>query len=141
MCQILSIKQITLAIDSHCVNKESYEFVYYQKRLFPMELPAKWLINVSKVLPLRLQQCFDPYSILSVWGSSETRLFRQLSNRIFRSRDSRKTSAMRVILFWKMFKIYYRFGKCKKKTNWDKVFCFWDNCIWIRSAKLSLLGR
>ena len=23
--------------------------------------------------------------------------------------------------------------------NWEKVFCFWDNCIWIGIVKLSLL--
>ena len=26
-------------------------------------------------------------------------------------------------------------------TNWEKVFCFWDNCIWICCVKLSQLRR
>ena len=29
---------------------------------------------------------------------------------------------------------------CKNAPrNWEKVFCFWDNCIWIGIVKLSLL--
>ena len=24
-------------------------------------------------------------------------------------------------------------------TNWEEIFCFWDNCIWIGNVKLSLL--
>ena len=39
------------------------------------------------------------------------------------------------------------FGKTSKfnldyrnaKTNWENVFCFWDNSIWIGCVKLSLL--
>ena len=27
------------------------------------------------------------------------------------------------------------------ETNWENVFSFWDNCIWIGSLKLSLLRR
>ena len=38
-----------------------------------------------KVLPLRLQHYFDPFAMLSVEGSSDTRVFRRLSKPIFRS--------------------------------------------------------
>ena len=31
--------------------------------------------------------------------------------------------------------------KKKKGKNGEKVFCFWDNCIWIGDVKLSLLNR
>ena len=42
---------------------------------------------------------------------------------------------MRMILFLKMFKIW-----CSSRSgtkNWENVFRFWDNCIWIGSCKLS----
>ena len=40
-----------------------------------------------------------------------------------------------------MFKIEWQLQKCKKKKKSEKVFCFWDNCIWRCSKKLSLLKR
>ena len=40
-------------------------------------------------------------------------------------------------LFFKIFKVYYRFGKCA--TNWEKGLGFWQNCIWIGIVKLSLV--
>ena len=77
------------------------------------------------------------YHILLVEGSSETGLFRHLSNHVFRVRNFGNTKAVRVIFFFKTFKIYSRFPKCSKKFK--KVFCLWDNCIWIDIVKLSLL--
>ena len=38
-----------------------------------------------KGLPLKLKQCFSPFTILPVKGSSETVLFRHLSNHVFGS--------------------------------------------------------
>ena len=49
------------------------------------------------------------------------------------------TWAMMGHLFSKMFKIWTRFQKWKK--NSEKVFCFWDNSIWIGCIKLSVLRR
>ena len=48
-----------------------------------MQLLSQWLTNILKVLPFRLQQCVDPFDVLSFYWSSETRLFRHLSNHIF----------------------------------------------------------
>ena len=36
-----------------------------------------------KALPFRFEQCFGPFTMLLVKGSSETRLFRHLSNHVF----------------------------------------------------------
>ena len=52
-------------------------------------------------------------------------------------RKFKNTSAMRVILFLKMYKIESKFRKWKK--NWDNIFRFWDNCVWKCCYKLSLL--
>ena len=48
--------------------------------------------------------------------------------------------AMWVMSFSKIFKIYSKFKKCKKK-NRKKVFCSSDDSIWIGCVKLSLLRR
>ena len=45
----------------------------------------------------------------------------------FGVRNFGNTSAMRVIFFLKMFQIYTRFVKCRKKFT--KSFFFPDNCI------------
>ena len=41
--------------------------------------------------------------------------------------------------FWKYWKANLDFGNTSK--SWEKVFSFWDNCMWMGSIKLSLLGR
>ena len=58
--------------------------------------------------------------MLLVEGSSETKLFRHLSNHVFGVRKFKNTSAMRVSFFLKMFKIGSKFRKCKKKIA--KIF-------------------
>ena len=45
---------------------------------------------MKKVLSFKLQQCFNPFVMLSVQGSSETLLFRHLSNDVFRKPKFRK---------------------------------------------------
>ena len=51
-----------------------------------MQLSSQWLINMGDMLSFRLQQCFDPFAMLSVEGSSETQLGRDLTNHVFLSR-------------------------------------------------------
>ena len=45
------------------------------------------------------------------------------------------TLTMTINFSFKMFKIWCRFQKCKKKKNRGKVFPFSDNCISIGSCK------
>ena len=75
-----------VVISSQCVNKQSYDFGYHYKRLFLTQLPSQWLRDMVKVLSLRLQQCLNPFAMLSVEGSPKTRPFRHLANDVFRSR-------------------------------------------------------
>ena len=49
------------------------------------------------------------------------------------------TSAMRLIFFFKIFKIWCRFQKCKKILR--KYFRFGDNFIWIGWVKDSVLRK
>ena len=49
------------------------------------------------------------------------------------------TQALGVIFFWKCWKFNLDFRKTEK--NREKVFCFWDNCIWNDCLKGSLFRR
>ena len=44
---------------------------------------------------------------------------------------------MRIIFFLKCLKLKIDFRNVG--INWGNAFCFWDNCIWIGTFKLSLL--
>ena len=65
--------------------KQSYDFGYHLERIFQPKLPAQGWINTVKVLSFCFEQCFSPFNLLPVVGSSETGLFRYLSNHVFRS--------------------------------------------------------
>ena len=81
-----------------------------------------------KVLSFRFWKCFCPFIMLLVEGLSQTRLFRHLCNHFFRS----TYICYEGHLFSKYFKIESSFPKCKKKKKKksEKLFCFWDSCIW-----------
>ena len=75
--------------------------------------------------------------MLPVEGSSKTRLFRHLSNHVFRVRNFGNTEAVRVNFFSKYLKLNLDFGKAAKKS--EKGFCLWHNCIRKGIIKFSLL--
>ena len=58
---------------------------------------------------------FRPVYHVASEGSSETRLFRDLCNHVFGVSNFGNTKSMRVNAFFKMFKIWSRFQKCRKK--------------------------
>ena len=92
-----------------------------------------------KVLRCRFQQCLCTFTMSVVEGSSETGLCRHLSDKVFGVRNFRNKKSMRVIFFSKSLKFTVGFKNLAK--NWEKCFCFWDNCIWIGIVKLSLLRK
>ena len=96
-----------------------------------------------KVLSLRFQQCFGPFTMLLVKESSETELFRHLPNHVFRSPSVQRCISCEGHLFLKIFKFEYKFRKCKKekKKNSENIFRFLDNCLWKCCNKLPLLRR
>ena len=96
-------------------------------------------MNMIKMLWCRFQQWSCTFTMLLFEGSSETGLFRHLSDHVFGVHNFGNTNSMRVIFFFKILKICAWFQKCNKKFR--KIFCFWDNWIWIGIVKLSLLRR
>ena len=78
-----------------------------------------------KVLTFRLEKCFSPATILLVEGSSETGLFTHIYlTTFFLVRNFKNTTAMRVIFFWKMFKIDPKYPKFRKKLGKNFFFFF-----------------
>ena len=94
-------------------------------------------MNMITVLWCIFQQCLGRFTIFLVEASSETWLFRHLSDYVFGVRNFENTKSMRVIFLSKMLKMLSIFEKCNKRLK--KVFSFWDICIWIGIVKLSLL--
>ena len=94
-------------------------------------------MNMIKMVWCKFQQCLGTSAMLLVEGSSETGLFRHLSNLVFGVDNFENTKTKGVIFFSKCLKFKLDFKNAAK--NWEKVFCFWDNCIWIGIVKLSLL--
>ena len=111
-------------------------FAYNQERHFAAELPSQWPIIMVKVLPFRFQNSFPCY--LSK-GPLKWDFLHIYLTTVFRVRKIKNPSAMRVIFFFKIFKIESKFGKWEKKSR--KSFFFWDNCIWRCCNKLPLLRR
>ena len=68
-----------------------------------------------------LEQCFGPFTMVLVEGSSEMGLFRHLSNQVFQSLPDQKYISDEFHPFFKMFKIESKLAKGKKKFR----KCFW----------------
>ena len=84
----------------------------------------------------RFQQCFGTFNMLLGEGSSETGHFRRLSHHVLGVRNFGNTKSTRVFFLFKIFIIYCRFQKSKKKLR--KIFCFLYYCILICIVKLYL---
>ena len=96
-------------------------------------------MNLIKMLWCRFEQCLGTFTMLLVKESSETGLFRRLSDHVFGVRNFGNTKSMKSIksFFSKHLKFIVVFENAR--TNWEKVFCVWDNCTWTGIIKMSLL--
>ena len=91
-------------------------------------------MTMIKVLWCRFQQWLVTFTMLLFEVSSETGLFRHLSDYVFRVRNFENTKSTRVIIFPK-FNLDFK----NAAQNLEKMFCFWGNCIRIDIVKVSLL--
>ena len=85
------------------------------------------------------QQCLGTFAMFLIEGTSEMGLVRHLSNHVLRVCNFGNTKVVRVISSF--FSKYSKFNLDSKngEKNSEKVFRFWDNCIWIGIVKFSLL--
>ena len=62
-------------------------------------------MNMIKVMWWRFEQCLGMFTMLLVEGSSKMEPFTHLSNQVFLVPDLGNTKPLRVIFFFKTFKI------------------------------------
>ena len=104
----------------------------------PTQLNSQPSMNFKKGLWCRFQQSLGTFTMLLVEGSSETALFRHLSNHVFGVCNVGNTKAARVIFFEsKHSKFNLNFKNAAR--NWENAIRFSDNYIWISIVKFSLL--
>ena len=102
-------------------------------------MPWKLSISMINLLWFKFQQCLGQFTMLLSETSSETGVFRHLSNHVFRVYISEIQNLWGSSFFSKCLKFIVDFKNAAK--NSENVFCFWDNCIWNFIVKLSLLTR
>ena len=94
-------------------------------------------MNTLKVLWWGFQTCFGTFNILLFEASSETRLLDTYLITFSESVISEIQKLRGSSFFPNFSKLNLDFKNAAK--NSDKVFCFWDNCIWMAIVKYSLL--
>ena len=105
---------------------------------FPTQLPSQWSLKPVKALSLRLNRCFGLFTMTPVERFSQTGVFRHLSKHVFRGRQFQKCITYDGhLFFWKCSK--FNADSRNAKKNSEKMFCFWDKCIWIVCIHLSFL--
>ena len=136
--EIVFVKNRILFIHSGCVNKQSEAFSCQLGRLFPAQWTSQWSMNMIKVmwcnfkfLLARLPCC--------LWKGPLKRDFLDIYLTTFKESVISEIQKLWGSSFvWKCpkFNLYFK----NAANNCEKVFCFWDNCIWIGIVKLSPLG-
>ena len=106
---------------------------------FATQLPSQWSFKMIKALSLRSNQIFGPFTMSPLENSSQTRVFRHLSKHVFCGRQLWKYISYEGIFFWKCSK--FNADWKNEPKNWEKMFSFWDKCIWLVCIHLSLLIR
>ena len=109
--------QRILVIGSECVNKQSQDFRYGYDRIFWTEVFSEWWKNMTKLPPCIFEWCLWPFNMMTVHKCSGTGLFSHLSIALFAVYNFGNTSAVRLIFSFKMFKIWCRFQKYRKKIR------------------------
>ena len=106
---------------------------------FPTQLPWQSSINMIMALSLILNQCSARFPCRLSSRALKRELLDIYLSAPFGDRSFGNTEAGRVILFRKCSK--FNADSKNAKKNSDKMFRFWDKCIWIACIQLSLLIR
>ena len=65
------------------VNKQSLDFTYYENRPFRDDTLSEWSKNMTKTLPCRFKQSFEPFNMLTFHKCSDTGLLGHVINSNF----------------------------------------------------------
>ena len=92
-----------------------------------------------KVVRFRIQEFLLPVTCCFSKSPLKVDFLEICLTTFFGVRNFGSTLAMTLIFFWKCscVKIVFKIVE----TNSEKVFCYWDNCIWIGCLKFSRLSR
>ena len=89
---------------------------------FPTQLPSERSINMVKVLALRLNQCFGPFTMSRVEGPLKRELLDIYPTKSIEVGNFGNTEAMRIIFVRKCSKFNVDLGNEEKSS--EKLFCF-----------------
>ena len=106
-----------LVIGCEYVKKQSQDFRYYQNRIFRGDFLSDWAKYMTKILLCRFKNCFGHLNMLAVHNCSEKGLFRHLTKPLSAVYNLRNKKPLRIIFFFKVFEILYRFGEWKKSEK------------------------
>ena len=128
-----------LLVDCQCLKKQPSDFVH-QWKTFCDETTFTLINKYCKGPAIQIATVFPPVWLVVC--------LRVLWNAAFKTFISPYFSELVLPESHHLWGSSF-FGKCLKfnidfknaRKNWKKVFCFWDNCIWIVCVKLSLLSR
>ena len=95
-------------------------------------------MNMIKSLWCIFQQCLRTFTILIFEATSQTGLFRHLSDYLFWVRNFGNKKAVRVMIFFQNVQNLIYISKIQQRIQ-KELFIFWDNSIWISIVKFSLL--
>ena len=99
----------------------------------------KVMKNLIKVLSCWFHKCLGLFNMLTVQECSEAGLFRHFFNHVFRSLQFGTYINYESCFSSNNLKSTVNFRNGAK--NWENIFSFLDNCIWINYRKNSLLQK
>ena len=106
-----------LFIGTQCLNKQSQDLACQPERVFRTKFRCQWLINIIKVLSCRFRHCLCTFTILLVEASSETRLFRHLSNNVFGACNFGNTKSYEGHLFFQRVQNFRQISKMQQNIQ------------------------
>ena len=84
-CNFPLLRREFLLLAANRLTNSPKNFLYHLEGLFQLQLRSPGWTNMVKVMSFGFQKCFVPFTMSLCEVSSETRLFRDLSNLVFRS--------------------------------------------------------
>ena len=103
----------------------SQDFSCQSEEFFPTQLTWQWALKMAKVLWCRFEKYFGKFTMLLLEGSSETGLFRHLSDYVSESLTSKIQTLCKSSFSSKCLKFNLDFKnpvKTKKKINVSDIF-------------------
>ena len=106
---------------------------------FPTQLPSQSSINMIMAFSLILNQCSARFPCRLSSGALKRELLDIYLSAFFDDGSFENIEARRVIFVWQCSK--FNADSKYAEKSWEKMFSFWEKCIWIVCIPFSLLIR